>query len=113
MRYLTIYRPTASVEGAMPDPAHFQAMGKLIEDMTAAGVLISTEPLTTRDKGARVTLKDGAFSVSDETERAGGFAILNFASREAAIEGCKQFLKVAGDGVVEMRQILEFAPQSA
>lgn len=110
MRYLTIYRPTASVEGALPDPAHFQAMGKLIEDMTAAGVLISTEPLTTRDKGARVMLKDGAFSVADEPDRAGGFAILEFASKEAAIEGCKQFLQVAGDGVVEMRQILEFTP---
>ena len=45
--------------------------------------------------------------------RTGGFAILNFASREAAIEGCKQFLQIAGDGTVEMRQILEFAPQMA
>jgi hypothetical protein len=110
MRYLTIFRPTSGVEGGMPDPAHFQAMGQLIEEMMAAGTLVSTEPLTTRDKGARVTLKDGAFSVADEPERAGGFAILNFASRAAAIEGCKQFLKVAGDGTVEMRQILDFTP---
>ena len=32
---------------------------------------------------------------------------------EAAIEGVKDFLKVAGDGTVELRQILEFAPQPA
>ena len=113
MRYLTLYRPTAHAEGADPTPEHMAAMGRLIAEMTAAGVLISTEPLTTRDKCARVTLKDGAFSVADEPDRAGGFALLNFPSKEAAIEGCKQFLKVAGDGTVEMRQILEFAPQPA
>jgi hypothetical protein len=110
MRYLTIFRPTGGVEGGMPSPEHMAAMGRLIEQMMTAGALVSTEPLTTRDKGARVTLKDGVYSIADESERAGGFAILNFASRAAAIEGCKQFLQVAGDGTVEMRQILEFTP---
>jgi hypothetical protein len=113
MRYLTLYRPTASAEGADPTPEHMAAMGKLIEEMTAAGVLISTEPLTPRDRCARVTLKDGVFTVGEEPERAGGFALLSFPTKAAAIEGCKQFLKVAGDGVVELRQILEFAPQPA
>ena len=42
--------------------------------------------------------------------RAGGFAILNANSREEAIELGKTFLKVAGDGVVEIRQVMEFAP---
>jgi hypothetical protein len=46
MRYLTIYRPESGQEGGMPSPAHMDAMGKLIEDMTRAGKLISTEPLT-------------------------------------------------------------------
>ncbi|MEO8114738.1 MAG: YciI family protein [Phenylobacterium sp.] len=113
MRYLTIYRPSGGVEGGMPEPAHMAAMGQLIEEMTANGTLISTEPLTARDHCARITLADGRFTVADEPVRAGGFAILNFASKEAAIEGCKQFLQVAGDGVVEMRQVLEFAPQPA
>jgi hypothetical protein len=110
MRYLTIFRPTGGVEGGMPSPEHMAAMGRLIEQMMTAGTLVSTKPLTTRDKGARVTLKDGVYSIADESERASGFAILNFASRAAAIEGCKQFLQVAGDGTVEMRQILEFTP---
>jgi hypothetical protein len=113
MRYLTIYRPTASEEGGTPTPEHMAAMGKLIEEWTAKGALISTEPLTPRDACARITLKDGAFTVTDEPDRAGGFALLTFPTKEAAIEGCKAFLKVAGDGTVEMRQILEFAPQPA
>jgi hypothetical protein len=113
MRYLTIYRPSGGVEGGMPDPAHMAEMNRLIQDMLARGVLVSTEPLTAREHCARITLADGKFTVSDEPNRAGGFAILNFASKADAIEGCKQFLKAAGDGVVEMRQILEFAPQPA
>jgi hypothetical protein len=110
MRYLTIYRPTSGQEGGMPSPEHMAAMGRLIEDMTRSGALISTEPLGVRAKGARVELKDGQFTVSDEQVRAGGFAFLNANSREEAIELGKTFLKVAGDGVVEIRQVMEFAP---
>ena len=111
MRYLTIYRPESGQEGGAPDPEHMAAMGRLIEEWTAKGALIDTQPLTPRDQCARLRLSDGHFTVSEETVRAGGFALLNFASKEEAIEGCKAFLKVAGDGTVEIRQILEFAPQ--
>ena len=113
MRYLTIYRPTSGQEGGMPDAEHMAAMGKLVEDMTRSGALISTGPLSVRSRCARVELKDGQFTVSDETERAGGYAFLEAGSREEAIELAKTFLKVAGDGVTEIRQIMEFAPQPA
>jgi len=113
MRYLTIYRPEAGEEGGTPTPEHMAAMGKMIEDWMAKGVLIDTQPLTPRDQCARLRLSNGVYTVSEETVRAGGFALLEFASKEAAIEGCKEFLKVAGDGTVEIRQILEFAPQPA
>jgi hypothetical protein len=111
MRFLSIYRPTASVEGGAPSPEHMAAMGRLIEEMTAKGALISTEPLTPREACARVSLEDGRFTVEPETLRAGGFAFLNAPSKDAAVELVKEFLKVAGDGTVELRQILEFAPQ--
>jgi hypothetical protein len=113
MRYLTIYRPESGVEGGMPSPDHMAAMGRLIEEWTAKGVLISTEPLTPREQCARLRLSNGEFTVSEEAVRAGGFAFLNAASKEEAIEHCKTFLKVAGDGTCEIRQILEFAPQPA
>jgi hypothetical protein len=112
MRYLSIYRPESGVEGGAPSPDHMAAMGRLIEEWTAKGKLISTEPLTPRDRCARVRLgDDGQFSTADETVRAGGFAFLNADSKEEAVELCKAFLKVAGPGTCEIRQILEFAPQ--
>lgn len=111
MRFLTIYHPTASEEGGAPSAEHMAEMGALIEKWTAAGWLISTEPLTPREQCARLTLKNGEYTVEPETLRAGGFAFLQGPSKEAVIEACKEFLKVAGDGTVEIRQILEFAPQ--
>jgi hypothetical protein len=113
MRYLSIYRPEGGVEGGMPSQEHMAAMGRLIAEWTAKGALISTEPLTPREQCARVRLVDGEFTVSDETGRASGFAFLNAGSKEEAVELCKAFLKVAGDGTCEVRQILEFAPQPA
>src|SRR6185369_4058132 len=99
MRYLSIYRPEAGEEGGMPSQEHMAAMGRLIEEWTAKGALISTEPLTPRDQCARVRLgEDGQFTVSDETVRAGGFAFLNAKSKDEAVELCKHFLKVAGPG---------------
>jgi hypothetical protein len=112
MRYLSIYRPESGVEGGDPTPEHMAAMGRLIEEWTAKGKLISTEPLTPRDRCARVRLTDsGSFEVSDEAVRAGGFAFLNADSKEEAVELCKSFLKVAGPGTCEIRQVLDFAPQ--
>ena len=112
MRFLTIYHPTASEEGGAPSPEHMAEMGRLIEEWTAKGWLLSTEPLTPREQCARLTLSDdGQFSTAPETVRAGGFAFIDAPSKEACIEACKDFLKVAGPGTVEIRQILEFAPQ--
>ena len=74
------------------------------------GSLISTEPLTVRAAGGRVKLQDGRFSVAEESGRASGYAILNAASREEAFEFCRTFLKAAGDGEVELRQILDMPP---
>jgi hypothetical protein len=113
MRYLTIWRPASGEEGAMPDPAHMASMGKLVDDMTAAGKLINTEPLAAKVAGARVRRSGGQFSVSDKAQRGAGYAFLSAGSREEAIELCKQFMNVAGDGEIELRQVMEFAPQPA
>ena len=113
MRYLTLWRPASGEEGAMPDPAHMAEMGALVERMQAAGKLIATEPLGMRSLGARVTRKDGAYAVVDEPLRMAGYAFLSAGSRAEAIELAKAFMEVAGDGEVELRQVMEFAPQPA
>ncbi len=108
LRYLSIYRSAVGEEGATPSPEHMAAMGELVERMTATGALIRTEPLAARARGAMVSRSGGEITVGDLSERAGGYAFLNAGSREEAIELCKTFLEVAGDGATEIRQVLEF-----
>jgi hypothetical protein len=94
-------------------------MGKLIEDMTKAGVLLATEGCLPSSKGARVRYSGGKFTVTDgpftETkELVAGFALFEVKSKEEAIEWTKRFLKVAGEGESEIRQIYEaedFGPE--
>ena len=110
MRYLVLYRPTSGEEGGMPDPAHMAQMGAYIEKWMKDGALIGTEPLTVRAAGAKVTLADGQYGVAEIEDRMAGYAFLQAPSREAVIDLCKDFLKVAGDGSAEIRQIMEFTP---
>ena len=58
-----------------------------------------------RRAGANVTVTDGPFTESKEV--VGGFALLQATSKAEAIEICKDFLKVAGDGECEIREIFE------
>jgi hypothetical protein len=107
------------MEGTAPTQVKIAAMGKLIEEMTREGVLLSTEGCQPSAKGARVRLSGGKITVTDgpfvETkELIGGFAILQAKSKEDAIELTKRFLKVAGDGETEIRLLHEqgdLAPQ--
>jgi hypothetical protein len=118
MRFLCLYKPSQK-EGTPPIQAKIAAMGKLIEEMTSEGVLLSTEGCQPSAKGARVRLSGGKITVTDgpfvETkELIGGFAILQAKSKEEAIELTKRFLKVAGDGETEIRLLHEeadFAPE--
>ena len=121
MRFLSIYKHAET--GVPPTTEEMAAMGKLIEEMTNAGTLISTEGCLPTSKGARVrrsggklTVTDGPFTESKEV--IGGFAVLEAKSREEAIELTKRFLEVAGDGECELRQIAtaedfgaEFTPE--
>ena len=112
MRFLCIYKPSAP-EGTPPSQETMTRMGQLIEDMTKAGVLLSTEGCLpsamgarVRRQGSKVTVTDGPFTETKEI--VGGFAIIKAQSKAEAIEWTKKFLDVAGDGESEIRQIAEF-----
>ena len=114
MRFLAIYRTRET--GVPPSPESMAAMGKLIEEMAKAGVLLATEGCLPSARGARVRISGGKFTVTDgpfsETkEVVGGFALFQVKSKEEAIEWTKRFLKLAGDGESEIREIYE-APAS-
>jgi len=111
MRFLCLYR-SAQKEGTPPTQEHMTAMGRLIEEMTRAGVLLSTEGCQPSATGVRVRRDAGAFAVVDgpfaETkEIIGGFAIINVRSKDEAVMWAKRFLDVAGDGESELRLLHE------
>ena len=112
MRYLSMIRIDEK-SGQMPSEQLMQDMGRLIEEMTRKGVLISTAGLRPTAEGVRVRLRGGTLSTTDgpftETkEMIGGYAILEANSMEHAIELTKRFLRVHGDGwdiECEVRQL--------
>jgi hypothetical protein len=124
MRFLCLHKPadTKNVEaGGPPSPQEMAEMDKFIEEMTKAGVLLATEGCLPSSKGARVRLSGGKFTVTDgpfteAKELIAGFALIQAKSKEEAIELTKRFLKVAGDGETEIRQVFEasdFCPAHA
>lgn len=77
-------------------------MGKLMEEMTRAGKLVSTAGLRPTSEGVRVRQRNGKQSMTEgpfvETkEVVGGFAILEARDLAEAIELTKRFLRVHGD----------------
>jgi hypothetical protein len=88
--------------GLVPSEKLMSDMGKLVDEMTRAGVLISTAGLRPTKEGVRIRLNGGKLSAVDgpftETKEAvGGFAILEAPSMKEALELTRRFLKVHGD----------------
>ena len=113
MRFMMIYKPANVHEmeaGIPPTPEHIAEMGKFIGEMAQSGALLITDGLQASSKGARVQLAKGKVAVTDgpftETkELIAGFAIFRLESKAEAIQLSERFLKVAGDGEVEIRQM--------
>jgi len=115
MRFLCLYKPGKPERP--PSQQEMEAMGKLVEEAMKAGWLLSTEGCLPSARGARVRLSAGNFIVTDgpfaETkELVGGFAIIQAASKQEAIERTRYFLQVAGEGETEIRELYE-APAAA
>jgi len=107
MRYMMLYKPGKESD-APPTPEELTTMGRLIDEMTRAGVLITTGGLLPSSKGVRVSKTGNTITVTDgpfaETkELIAGFAIVEAGSNEEAIELAKRFLAVVGEGVSEIR----------
>ena len=101
MRFLSMIRIQENT-GQVPSEQLMTDMGKLIEELTRAGRLISTAGLRPTSEGVRVRLRRGKLSMADgpftETKEViGGYAILDAASREEAIELTRRFLLIHGD----------------
>jgi hypothetical protein len=101
MRFMSMIRIQENT-GQVPSEQLMNDMGKLIEELTGTGQLVSTAGLRPTAEGVRVRLRRGKLSTVDgpftETrEVIGGYAILEAKSKEEAVELTRRFLKVHGD----------------
>lgn len=115
MRFLCLYKPGTPESDAPPSQEEMAAMGKLIDEMTKAGVLLATEGCMSTSHGARVRVDAGKYTVTDgpfpETkELIAGFCLLQVKSKAEAVEWGKRFLSVVKEGESEIRQICEVPP---
>ena len=111
MRFLCLYK-ASKPEGTPPNQQEMADMGKLIEEWTKSGVLLAAEGCLPSATGARVRMSGGKFTVTDgpfteAKEIIGGFALIQVSSKQEAIEYIKKFLKIAGDGESEVRQVYD------
>lgn len=112
MRFLMFYTPDPATHSGPPSKAYMEEMGKLVEAAKRSGELIETGGLTALREGAQVTQSTGKQTVTDgpyieTTELMGGFALFELPSKEKAIESARQFLKIAGDGRVTIRPLMQ------
>jgi hypothetical protein len=110
MRFLSIYKTAET--GVPPTQEQMDEMGRFIEEMQSSGALIATEGCLPSALGARVRLSGGELSLTDgpfteSKELIAGFALLEAGSKEEAIELTRRFLRVAGDGECEIRQVYD------
>jgi hypothetical protein len=111
MRFLCVYRPQEPENDRPPDAQEMASMGKLLDDMAKAGVLLAAEGCRPSSHGARVRIeasKADKFSVTDgpfpETkELIAGFCLIQVKGKDEALEWAKRFLSVVGTGESEIR----------
>ncbi|GAA1631253.1 YciI family protein [Kribbella alba] len=120
MRYMIINKVDEDSEaGRFPSQSVIDGVGKAIEDMTKAGVLLVGEGVHRSALGARVKVSDGKRTVTDgpftETkELIGGITVIEVRSKDEAIEWAARMAE-ALDAEVEVRKVVEeadFGPDS-
>jgi len=113
MRFLSMIR-VGETTSQVPSEQLMADMGKLIDELTRTGQLVSTAGLRPTSEGVRVklhrggklTVVDGPFTEAKEV--IGGYAILEARSLAEAVELTRRFLKVHGtdwDVECEVRQL--------
>jgi len=114
MRYLSMIR-VDETRGVAPSEQLMQDMGKLIEEMTRKGHLISTAGLRPSAEGVRIRLRGGKLSTTDgpfaETKEViGGFAVFELPDMAAAVESARRFMQLHVDHMPGWEGSIEIRP---
>ena len=114
-RFMAMHKADAASEaGARPSPAQLAAMGRLVEEMSRAGVLLATEAFQPSSKGARLRsaggkheLVDGPFTESKEL--VGGYVIVRAESLDEAKVWALRYVDAVGCSELDVRPLAERA----
>lgn len=124
MRFMMLVKhpekPVPGDEVLAPPPKLIEEINKLSEQAVKSGAMIANGGLAPTAAGSRIRLSAGKITVLDGPftevkEIVGGFAIIEYGSREEAVEGARQFMELhrkfwpGWEGETEVRQI--FAPE--
>jgi hypothetical protein len=113
MRILGMLKADAYSEGgAAPSKELIERMGRFIEEISKAGVMLETNGLHPSAKGKRVRLADGKVTVIDgpfteSKELIASYALFQVRSMDEAVHWTTRFLQVLGKGECELRPIFE------
>lgn len=108
---------TSRETDAPATPEMMEEIGKFMGEAMQSGKIVATGGLATT--GKRLQRSDGKFTVTDgpfveAKELTGGFAIIQADTLEEALEWCKRFRNIAGDGESEIVRVFgpdDFGPQ--
>ena len=110
MRFLGYTIGDDSTPLPAPTPELFAEMGRFMAEAVNAGVLVATGGLAPSAEGTPIRLENGTFTVTDgpyteAKELIGGWALVETASKDEAIEWSKRFLAINGGGETRLRQV--------
>ena len=125
MRFMMLVKHSENSRVVAPPKKLMDELSKLGDEAVKTGRMVASGGLAptaqssrVRLTGGKVTVVDGPFAEGKEV--VGGFAILEFKSKEEAMEGAVQFMELhrqywpGWEGETEVRQILapeDFAPK--
>ena len=114
MRFALLYRSGKPESNEPPSAREMEAVGKLMQEMAQAGVLLGAEGFESSASGARVRIDSGSFAIRNgpftgTNDLLDGYAIVKVKTKAEAIEWTKRFLTAVGEGESEIRQLRDIA----
>src|SRR3954466_13952844 len=112
MRFMLMFKSDKpTTPGVYACKRELPEMGKLMKELTDAGVIVASEGLLPSEPGARVkydgggrhAVIDGPFAEAKEI--VAGFAVVDVKDKAAAVELAKRFLSIAGEGESDILQV--------
>jgi hypothetical protein len=105
-RFMAAHK-TRGASGAAPTPQLQAAMGKLIQEMSESGTLLSTEGFPPTSTWSRLKSADGRHIVVDgpfteSKELIGGFVTIEVKSKEEAIDWLRRYADVVGAEEIDL-----------